>query len=267
MIHSIAHPTDLSPQGAAAFEHALSLALVNRCSLDILHVDEPGGRNGWAEFPRVRQTLQRWGLLQPGAPVDAVHATAGVDVRKVGIHDDDPVAGMSRFLDEHPSDLIVMASHGRAGIDRLFNSSVSAGLVQAVQAPTLIFGPEARPFIDPANGRLSIGTILVPVDHEPDPHDAILLLEQIAENLGATLDFVHVGTVAPVLQNGPNGPRAVRAVEGPVVETLLAEAQGATVVAMPMAGARGLVDALRGSTTERVVRGVSCPVLALPVGR
>jgi len=36
---------------------------------------------------------------------------------------------------------------------------------------------------------------------------------------------------------------------------------------MPMAGARGLVDALRGSTTERVVRGVSCPVLALPVGR
>jgi nucleotide-binding universal stress UspA family protein len=267
MIFSIAHPTDLSPQGAVAFEHALSLALANRCRLDVLHVDEPGGQSGWSDFPQVRQTLQRWGVLPPGAPVEAVRETTGVEVRKVGIHDRDPVVGMSRFLEEHPSDLIVMASHGRAGIDRLFGSSVSAELVQAVRVPTLILGPAARPFIDPANGRLAIGKILVPVDHDPDPHEAIILLEQIAENFSATLDFVHVGLAPPALRDSRNGSRKVRTIDGLVVETLLAEAQGAGVVAMPMAGARGLVDALRGSTTERVVREVSCPVLALPVAR
>jgi nucleotide-binding universal stress UspA family protein len=267
MIFSIAHPTDLSPQGTASFEHALSLALVNRCRLDVLHVDEPGGPNGWADFPQVRQTLQRWGVLPPGAPIDAVRETTGVEVRKVGIHDHDPVEGMARFLEEHPSNLIVMSSHGRAGIERLLSSSVSAGLVQTVRVPTLILGPAARPFIDPANGRLAIGKILVPVDHEPAPHDAIVLLEQIAENLNATLDFVHVGTVAPALGDGRSGPRHVRTLGGPVLETLLAEAQEATVVAMPMAGARGLVDALKGSTTEQLVREVSCPVLALPVAR
>jgi nucleotide-binding universal stress UspA family protein len=57
----------------------------------------------------------------------------------------------------------------------------------------------------------------------------------------------------------------VRTLEGAVVETLLAEADRADLVAMPMAGARGLVDAIRGSTTERMVREVTCPVLALPV--
>jgi nucleotide-binding universal stress UspA family protein len=30
---------------------------------------------------------------------------------------------------------------------------------------------------------------------------------------------------------------------------------------------QGFVDALRGSTTERVVREACCPVLALPVAR
>jgi nucleotide-binding universal stress UspA family protein len=267
MSFSIAHPTDLSPQGTAAFEHALSLALANRCRLDVLHVDEPGEHPGWADFPQVRQTLQRWGVLPPGAPVEAVRETTGVEVRKVGIHDHDPVVGMSRYLEEHPANLIVMASHGRAGIDRLLNSSVSADLVQAVRAPTLILGPAARPFIDPTNGRLAISKILVPVDHEPDPYEAILLLEGIAENFSATLDFVHVGAAPPALRDRRDGPREVRTIEGPVVESLLAEAEGASAVAMPMAGARGLVDALRGSTTERVVREVTCPVLALPVAR
>jgi nucleotide-binding universal stress UspA family protein len=33
---------------------------------------------------------------------------------------------------------------------------------------------------------------------------------------------------------------------------------------MPMAGRHGLLDVIRGSTTERVVREATCPVLALP---
>ena len=267
MVSSIAHPTDLSPQGVAAFEHALSLALANRCRLDVLHVDEPRGAADYAEFPQVRQTLQRWGILPPGASVDAVQATTGVKVRKVGIHDRDAIDGLARFLEEHQSELIVMATRGRAGIDRLLNTSVTAGLVQTLRVPTLILGPEARPFVDPASGRLAIRKVLVPVDHDPDPHAAIEVLEQIAANLGLTLDFVHVGASAPVLRDGPKGPRTVRLLEGPVIDTLLAEAEAADLVAMPMVGAQGLVDALKGSTTERVMREVTCPVLAIPAAR
>jgi len=59
----------------------------------------------------------------------------------------------------------------------------------------------------------------------------------------------------------------VRLLEGPVIDTLLAEAEAADLVAMPMVGAQGLVDALKGSTTERVMREVTCPVLAIPAAR
>lgn len=267
MIRSIAHPTDFSPRGAAAFEHALALAVAGRRGLDILHVAEPGQGEQWREFPQVRQLLQRWGLIEPGAPTEAVHAATGVTVRKIGIQDRNPVDGMARYLNEHHADLIVMASSGRAGIERLFSGSVSAGLARAAQVPTLILGPEAQPFVDSQSGSLSLSKVLVPVDHQPDPTEAIDRLEEILANVSAPLDFVHVGTNPPVLRDGPAGPRGVRVLEGPVVETLLAEARGASLVAMPMAGARGLADALRGSTTERIVRGVGCPVLALPVSR
>lgn len=267
MVSAIAHPTDLLPEGTAAFEHALSLALANRCRLDLLHVDDPRAGTDWSDFPRVRETLQRWGILPEGASVEEVHAATGVRVRKVGIRDRAPVAGLAHFLGQHQADLIVMATHGRAGVDRLFNGSVTAELVQTLRVPTLVLGPAARSVVDPENGRLAIRNVLVPVDHDPDPHTALDAIEQIAANLALRLDFIHIGATAPVLRDGRNGPRTVRTVEGPVVETLLAEAEAADLVAMPMAGALGLVDALRGSTTEQLVREVSCPVLALPVAR
>jgi nucleotide-binding universal stress UspA family protein len=267
MVSSIAHPTDFSPQGIPAFELALSLALANRCRLDVLHVDEPGDSPDWDDFPQVRQTLQRWGKLQPGAPIEAVHETTGVKVRKVGIHDRGRVSGLANFLEEHQVELIVMATRGRAGIDRLLNNSVTAGLVQALRVPTVIIGPAAQPIVDPADGRLAVRKVLVPVDHDPDPNAGLDVIEGIAATLDVTLDIVHVGSRAPALRDGRNGPRAVRTLDGPVVETLLAEAQAADLVAMPMVGAQGLVDALKGSTTERLMREVTCPVLALPVAR
>jgi DnaJ-domain-containing protein 1 len=56
---------------------------------------------------------------------------------------------------------------------------------------------------------------------------------------------------------------------GDVVSTILkaAEEQQADLIAMPTAGHHGFLDAVRGSTTERVLRHASCPVLAIPAGR
>jgi nucleotide-binding universal stress UspA family protein len=51
------------------------------------------------------------------------------------------------------------------------------------------------------------------------------------------------------------------------VETILAVAgeQGADLIVMTTKGRHGFLDALRGSTTEQVLRHAWCPVLALPV--
>jgi nucleotide-binding universal stress UspA family protein len=54
--------------------------------------------------------------------------------------------------------------------------------------------------------------------------------------------------------------------QGPVIETILSYAGeiGADMIAMPTQGRRGLLDALRGSTTERILRDAPCPVYAVP---
>ena len=267
MIHTIAHPTDFSDAGAVAFEHALSLAIHNRSALDLLHVGPPDEAGLWHEFPRVRKVLGRWGYLKPDADVEEIVRVTGVQVRKVNIRDSDAADGLSKYLRDHRPALLVMASRGHAGLERWLRGSVTAEVVRHTLVPTLILGPRARSIIAPDSGALALETVLVPIDHSPSPDGLIAKLEAVTNASGLTLDVVHVGTSAPVV-HGPQGERvAVRLLDGPVMETLVAAAEQADMVAMLTAGRDGFLDALRGSTTERMIRDVDCPVLVLPCPR
>lgn len=264
MIRAIAHPTDLTPGSIPAFEHALRLALLNRCEFTLIHVCEAGARDRWDSFPRVRETMARWGFLDPEARHRDVLPRTGVAVNKIEIDADNIVDGLAGFLLAQPIDLLVIASHGRAGFHALFNASIAAELAHVSMVTTLIFGPEARSFVDPDTGcHDRIKRVLVPVDHHPPLHSALRRLEALAEGLDVEFDYVHVGSRAPFVV-GNKGRRPVRTLEGPVIETLLQEAEQADLIAMPMVGRQSFLDALRGSTTERIVREAIRPVLALP---
>jgi nucleotide-binding universal stress UspA family protein len=52
--------------------------------------------------------------------------------------------------------------------------------------------------------------------------------------------------------------------EGDVVAVILDAAAEADLIVMATEGEQGIIDALRGSVTERVVRDAPCPVLAVP---
>jgi len=259
MIRSIAHLTDLSPEGTPAFEHALRLALAYRCELHVIHVGDPD-HDG---MPRVRGLLQRWGYIEPGARAKDILPATGVTVIKAKLKEADVVDALWVYLTSNRLELIVAASHGRAG---LLHQSVSAKIAQVAKVPALIFGPAARPFVDSKTGNFhDINTMLVPVDHDPAPDGAIMLLDAFAEQLGIGYDFVHIGASAPALPSVQGAPRTARTLKGAVVETILDEASKVKLMAMPMAGRNGLIDALRGSTTERVLNEVTCPVLVIPV--
>src|SRR4029453_13672240 len=98
MIRTIAHPTDFSEEGEAAFASALCLALVNRCELILLHVHGPHEGNKWDRFPRVRKVLQKWGRLEAGALARDVQPKTGVAVTKLEIRAGHASGGLSRFL-------------------------------------------------------------------------------------------------------------------------------------------------------------------------
>ncbi len=61
-------------------------------------------------------------------------------------------------------------------------------------------------------------------------------------------------------------PLQVTKAQGDVVGAIVQTATDwhADLIGMPTAGHHGFLDALRGSTTERVLRQAPCPVLAVP---
>lgn len=264
MLNTISHPTDFSPEGQAAFQHALRLALASQAKLDLLHVRSPHADKSWNKFPRVREVLERWGVLAPGAHVADIETQSGIRVQKVEILDADAVEGLSRFLIGHRPDLLVMASHGRDGLNRWLSGSVSAQVAHETRVPTLLFGPNAKPFVDEQSGTLNLNTVLVPIAHDPAPGEVLKVLLSLTQGQEIRFDIIHVGQEAPEIRDATGAPLSVRCLEGPLVETILTAADEAQMIAMPTAGHQGFLDVLRGSTTEQVVQRALCPVLALP---
>jgi len=273
---TIFHPSDFSLPSEAAFAHALKIALQSKAKLDIMHVEpqlEPE-RPYWTEYPAVRSTLARWGLLPDGVRPEEV-AKAGVLVRKVLTVSSSPLDSMLRHFRRFRPDLIVLATHQREGLDRWLHKATAEPLARKSGAMTLFVPREGRGFVSLADGAVKLERILIPVDHDPDPQAAIDKASLLAKGLGCTsaeLRLLHVGKgeKMPVLDL-PRAGWSYRSMvtQGNVVEEILKaenEWQADLLVLMTQ-GHLDFLDALRGSTTERVLRGAHCAVLAIPASR
>ncbi|MFV0643626.1 MAG: universal stress protein [Sphingomonadaceae bacterium] len=264
MVKSIALATDFSEAGRVAFEHALRLALVYRCQLDLLHVRGKEDDSEWEKFPHVRETLERWHILPSGAQPHDVEPATGVSVRKVDIYDTDAAGGLGHFLAENRPDLMVMATHGRVGLNRWLSGSVSLEILGDTRIPVLLFGPKARAFVDSDTGDLHLRTIMVPVDDTPNPNGALRRIESLLARTNADFDIFHIGDKPPRVVDKAGRELPVRIVQGHgPVELIIGQGVAADMLAMPTAGRHGFLDAIRGSTTERVVHEALCPVLAV----
>ena len=267
---TIVHPTDFSDVSVDAFVHALRMSLATRSKLYLVHVAESEYHNWQDGFPHVRDTLVQWQLLNANDPPAAVGEKLGIKVAKIGLQRQDPLRGLLRFLDEHPSDLIVLATHGRDGVAHWLHGSIAEELARTAQLPTLFVPPTAHGFVDQANGKLHLSRVLVPIDHSPPAAEALGIIREFIWPMneeGATIELMHVGGTGPLIRLGADGAIVPVALQtGDVVSTILkaADMQQANLIAMPTAGHHGFLDAVRGSTTERVLRHAPCPVLAVP---
>lgn len=266
----IMHPTDFSALSINAFAHALKISLVLKSKLYVVHIAAREDADDWQSFPHVRGTLARWGLLDASELTAAIFDKLGVEVAKVEIAPQDPVQGLWHFLAGHPSDLIVLATHGRDGLPRWLRPSIAEAMARRAHTQTLFIPAQGAGFVDEKTGALSLKRVLFPVDHKPPASAAMGAIERFCRALRgrSAIHALHVGDDAPVLSPSDN-PSDVVAVElraGNVVDNILQAATDikADLIAMATAGHHGILDALRGSTTERVLRHAPCPVLAIP---
>jgi nucleotide-binding universal stress UspA family protein len=121
-LESIFHPSDFSEASEVAFVHALKMALVAGAKLTMLHAEASPGAE-WQDFPGVRDTLERWGLIPKDSPKSAVGQPV-IKVAEVLRLSNDPVKACIGFLEENPSDLIVLAVRQHEGRMRWLGKSV-----------------------------------------------------------------------------------------------------------------------------------------------
>jgi len=63
--------------------------------------------------------LLQWGFLEDKDRLEAVDAKLGLRIENITLHRGrSPAYGITHFLDQHVSDLVVLATQGRDGVDR-----------------------------------------------------------------------------------------------------------------------------------------------------
>ena len=271
----IFHPSDFTHGDETAFAHALRIALAAKARFQLLHVKRPEDHIEWSSFPRIRTTLSRWGSIQPNATEQEV-AKLGLRVCKSVRANSKPVAAITSYIQEHQPDLLVLSTHQRSGMDRWLRDSIAEPVARQTSAATL-FVPRMSPgFIDANTGGVRLRTVLVPVDSAPNPQSAVDAALLLAKTLGAKTHFIllHIGrsedrpNVSLPLEPGWTSEYQTWA--GSVVDLIVTTSRvgesPADLIVMSTHGHHGFLDALRGSTTERVLHNAECPVLAVPTG-
>jgi nucleotide-binding universal stress UspA family protein len=266
-VTSIFHPSDFSKASELAFAHALAIALIRRTELVIMHA----GRESigdWARFPPVRETLERWQVLAPGSPRSAVFEKLAIRVTKVSARGD-PVKASIGHIEKQKPDLVVLATRGRTGVPVWLKPSVAQAIAHRTNAMTL-FVPRGCRGIVSLDGSITLRRVLLPVDHTPEASEAAVRAVRAAEAFGdgaVEIVTLHVnGSALPQFHRSESRACVWKELqrEGDVVEMILDAAQDADLIVMATEGRHGVFDGLRGSVTERVVRGAPCPVLAVP---
>jgi nucleotide-binding universal stress UspA family protein len=266
----ILHPTDFSEPSEVAFVHALKLTLLMHGRLHVLHVSRHDGPVGWRSFPGVREALERWGALPPGSPPEAV-GELGIEVEKVEAVGDDPILVTHDFLQRHPADMIVLATHQRDGLARWRQPSVAERIARDARQVALFIPVGTRGFVDAGTGLIRLRRVLIPVDRTPAPQPAIdagATLASLQDRAPMTFQVVHVGEAelpSMVVRDTPGWTWEQRQLTGEPAAALVeaVKAFDPDLVVMTTAGHHGFMDAMRGSTTERVLRAIRCPLLAV----
>ncbi len=286
-IKKILFPTDYSACAEQAFSQAAYLAERYGAVLHVLHVTEPS------------VLLPAFGLSETELasdlhlPAPAPPPTRVLLAGEGALHNAEmaPINGsveraILAYAAQEDIDLIVMGTHGRRAVDRLFLGSVAGKVVRLAECPVLTVGLES--------GRWEQGIarrLLVPVDFSEHARLAIAYAKELAATYNAHLDLLNVveettlttvygleplmirmpdvevqarAALERMVQDvgGPDVAHAIHVSIGhPAFEIVdLAARQDTDLIVIATHGLTGIKRLLLGSVAERVVHRASCPV-------
>lgn len=296
MYTSILVPLDGSPFGEAALPAAMALAKRSGARLHLVHVHAASadGEGGLGGLPR------GWAAEAERAArayLDEVVARTADDMGEsvsFGLLKAPVAAAVGEYARTNGITLLVMSTHGRRGLSRMWLGSVAAGIIREAPAPVLLVRPRktgARP-----GASLRIRHILVPLDGSRTSEGIVASAAALGKLTGASLTLLHVvepafrlgeAILVPATEYDPGlterriaeaeaylNRLAVRlrgdgltvdtvVREGEAVTSVLdeAKAKGSDLIALATHGRSGWQRLAFGSVADKIVRTSTLPVL------
>lgn len=225
-------------------------------------------------------TAEEAANILPGLTLKVVEARSTVDV----------VTSILDYAEVEDVAAILLPTHARSGLDRMVFDSVTERVIRSCRHATLTLDLDASPSLP------EIDRVIAPLDLSEISLAQAEAAANLAARLGAPLELVHVvedsyrrifaesarfiaeldkvplaasvkESVESLAGKLDAGDTAVttRTLTG-AVATGIAEAVSDArhpLVVVATAGRNGLIERVLGSTTERLVRTLDCPILAL----
>jgi nucleotide-binding universal stress UspA family protein len=132
-IQKILYPTDFSSWSNQAYFHAVSLAEKHGAVLTVVFVFNPESTPSAGHRAEAEHDRQYWrDLLEQIRPLDP-----NIVVNHVFL-EGDPATQIVRYARESASDMIVMGTHGRTGMERLLLGSVAEKVLRDATCTVMV---------------------------------------------------------------------------------------------------------------------------------
>jgi nucleotide-binding universal stress UspA family protein len=195
MFRQLFVPLDRSALAEQALGQAAAIARASNAAMDVILVHEPLPFAGFADAPwnaerlddehKYLETIVR--ELVSGATVAVSH-----EVMRGGV-----VEMICQRAHDVDADLIVMTSHGRTGLSRMWLGSIADGVIRRSSVPVLLLRP-----VENGNRRAAAHVfkkILVPLDGSAVGADALPSAQALAHSCGARLVLLRVVQPVPMI--------------------------------------------------------------------
>lgn len=294
-MNSIVVPLDGSEFGEWALPWAAALAERSGSSLHVAHVHVSPPREELLTFTQFQYEGVTLGEYEERDLFEERDYLAEVTTRVKGsvvpvVLEGPVAAAVESYATEVEADLIVLSTHGRTGLSRVWLGSVADELVRSSPRPVLAVHPRGN---GGGPARPSFEHVLVPLDGSAASESILEAARELCRMTGSRLTLL--GVVSPnvivgarayplpaghlaerkekvlaYLETVAEGLRSegleveARATEGQTPAGAIleeADALGATLIAMATHGHAGITRTVLGSVSDKVLRAGRRPVL------
>ena len=299
-IRRVLFPTDFSDCSEQAFPYALLFAETHDAELHlfhalVLHSDDP--HHPAHRFPDSERVFAELHETVDAVLADtaAGHEAHEIKIERVTRRAVSTLPAVLDYAEECGADLIVTGTHGRGVLGRVVLGSVVREIVRLAPCPVLTVRQR-----EPAVALHRIDRIIAPVDFSPHSALAVAYGRELATELDAELEVVHVveesvypefyypvvtsqsiasgATVEQVeeslrewlTEDGDAGDTAIRVLAGRAALEIadLSRGDDSDLIVIASHGRTGFQRVLMGSVAEGVVQHATCPVITVkPFGK